>query len=234
MEKNIKPNLSIVIYEDGYLLVLNKPAGWVTLRSRNKMTSSLQDFVERNFKIFVAGRAGIVHRLDKDTCGLVIVAKNERVFQDLQKQFKKRQVKKVYWALICGRLSGEGEIFAPVKRTDNKKLKFEVGVGGRQAETKFKVLKNVVLYGKIFTLVEVRPKTGRTHQIRVHFKYLGHPIFGDKVYGGKESAKGPMFLVAKGISFLHPVTGEKLKFSIDLPKDLEKILFAGSRVEDKE
>jgi 23S rRNA pseudouridine1911/1915/1917 synthase len=215
---------SVTIHEDKYLLVLNKPAGWVTLRLKNREISSLQDFVEKKFKIFVAGRAGIAHRLDKETNGLVLAAKTEKVFADLQRQFKKRQVKKVYWALVSGILEGKGKIFAPIKRTDNKKLKLTVGVSGRVAETKFKVLKNMVIDGKDFSLVEARPKTGRTHQIRVHFKYLGHPIFGDKLYGGKENFRRPMFLIAKEIAFTHPVINKKMKFRIDLPEKLREVI----------
>lgn len=213
-----------IIYQDQALAVLNKPGGLVVLRGPTVREKTLQDWVENNLGIDIAGRAGIVHRLDKGTWGLILVAKNQQAFDTLQRQFKERRVEKTYWALVRGRPPIEGEIVAPIGRSPGRRLKFAVVPGGKAAKTSYRVMKEVIVNSEEYTLVEVRPKTGRTHQIRVHFQYLGHPIFGDVLYGGRKERGRPLFLVAKEISFAHPETREEISFRIDLPKELKSLL----------
>ena len=222
-----------VLYEDNSLLVLNKPAGLVTLRVATFKGKTLQDFLEEEFNIFVRERGGIVHRLDKETQGIILVAKNNRAFDHLQDQFKERKVEKVYLALIRGKLTGEGEITAPIGRNLGRRLQFAVVPGGKKAETGYQVLKNLKINEEEYTLVKVRPKTGRTHQIRVHFKYLGNPVFGDSFYGGKKEQGRPMFLVAKEIKFIHPADGRLMEFKITIPKRLSSLMPANEKEREK-
>lgn len=209
-----------IVYQDQALALLNKPGGLVVLRGPTVKGTTLQDWVEKNLGIDLAERAGIVHRLDKETWGLILVAKDRQIFDHLQRQFKERRVEKTYWALVRGKPPIEGEIVAPIGRSPGRRLKFAVVPGGKSAKTKYRVLKRAILDSEEYTLVEIKPETGRTHQIRVHFQYLGYPIFGDKIYGGKREQGRPMFLVAKKIGFLHPVEGKKMNFEIDLPSEL--------------
>ena len=215
-----------IIHRDDSFLVLNKPAGFVTLRTETYKKETLQDWVEKELAIFIKNRAGIAHRLDKETSGLILVAKNDQVFNHLQAQFKERKVKKTYWALIRGKLTGKGEINAPIGRSPGNRLKFAVIPRGKKAKTGYQVLKNLKIEGEDYTLIKVRPETGRTHQIRVHFKYLGHPIFGDSLYGGKKEQGRPMFLVAKKISFNYP-SAKKMEFNIQIPKSLSELIKNG-------
>jgi len=213
-----------IVYQDQTLVVLNKPGGLVVLKGHTVREETLQDWVENNLGIDIANRAGIVHRLDKPTWGLILVARNQFAFDDLQQQFKERRIKKTYWALVRGKPPIEGEIVAPIGRSPGRRLRFAVVPGGKAAETSYRVMKEVVIGSEEYSLLEVRPKTGRTHQIRVHFQYLGHPIFGDRVYGGKRERERPLFLVAKEISFVHPETKKGVNFGIDLPKELRSLL----------
>ncbi len=228
-KKNLKPE---IVYEDNFVTVINKPAGWVTLKVKTFQGNTLQAWVEKkiqnsNFNLqndSFSRRCGIVHRLDKDTWGLIIGAKDKKSFLSLQSQFKKRLVKKEYFALVRGVLQTEGKIVAPVGRLSYDRLKYGVTPGGKKAETKFTAVKVYKIDRDKYTLVKVWPKTGRTHQIRVHFKYLGHPVYGDSLYGGKKGGKKPMFLVAKKISFSHPQSKETIKFEIDFPEKLGEII----------
>lgn len=230
-----------VIYQDDFLLVVNKPGGLVVLRTLTCHEKTLQDWVDDNFQFSVfpkkgslrdnfqfasdfARRAGIVHRLDKDTWGLILIAKNKKIFNQLQQQFKERNVEKTYWALVRGKLLGEGKVVAPIGRLARDRLKFGVVVKGKSAETNYRVIRQLKFCGEGYTLVAVKPKTGRTHQIRVHFRYLGHPIFGDSAYGGKKERGKPMFLIAKKIKFLHPGTGREVSFEVKLPRELARII----------
>lgn len=230
-----------IVFEDSSLLVINKPGGWVSLNTPSFSGPTIQNWVKENFKIEncppsvsprrgrgnlkikspAERRTGIAHRLDKDTWGLLLVAKSNRAFKDLQLQFKQRKVKKVYLALVRGRLKGQGEIKAPIDRAPYDGTQFDVVPGGKSAHTIFKVKKHYKIQSKIYSLVRVRLKTGRTHQIRVHFKYLGHPLFGDPIYGKNERA---MFLVAKEIGFTHPTKNKKISFKIEIPEVLKQIL----------
>jgi 23S rRNA pseudouridine1911/1915/1917 synthase len=221
---------SKVIFEDNFLLVIDKPAGIVVDRARTTKEKTLQDWLEDYLKTKgggVGNRAGIVHRLDKETSGLLLVAKTEKAFKNLQKQFKERKVTKHYLALVHGQVKPkEGVIKVPIARSPYNRKKFGVFLGGRQSQTKYKVKK----YYPDYTFLELMPKTGRTHQIRVHLKYLGHPIVGDEKYGGRKTVRQDrqwcphQFLHASFLSFLHPQTGKKIKFISQLPNDLKNSL----------
>ena len=194
-------------------------------------------FEFRNSDFEFSNRAGIVHRLDKETSGILLVAKNPQAFENLQKQFKERKVKKTYVALVHGKVEpSEGEINVPVGRLPWNRKRFGVLAGGREAVTKYKVLssKYYVSRGKreALTFIELYPQTGRTHQIRVHLKYFGHPIFADPLYAGRKTARNDrkflprIFLHASRISFLHPKTHESVTFESKLPEELERFLHA--------
>src|SRR5690348_6007115 len=204
MQKNI------VIYEDESLLVINKPAGVIVNRSDTTAhVETLQDIVERHLHIsypvvahregeypsteeVFASRSGIVHRLDKETSGIILVAKNADVFGKLQALFKERAVQKTYVALAHGKIAPEtGDINAPVGREQFNRMRFGVVAGGREARTEYTVLQ-MYEHSKtkeVLTLVELYPHTGRTHQIRVHLKYIGHPIVSDELYAGRKTSR---------------------------------------------
>ena len=244
-----------MIYEDQDLLVVNKPAGVIVNRSdttRHEVT--LQEMVEKylgypkNANRLIsqrkpgewetpedafANRSGIVHRLDKETSGALLVAKNVESFALLQGQFKDRVVEKTYKALSHGKIvPSVGEISVPVGRLEFNRKRFGVVAGGRESLTHYEVLKTYEnpKTKEILSFVELYPKTGRTHQIRVHLQYIGHPIFGDELYAGRKTSREDrkilprVFLHAAKISFNHPTTGERLTFEAPLPQELEQIL----------
>jgi 23S rRNA pseudouridine1911/1915/1917 synthase len=227
-----------VIYENDDFLVLEKPSGLTVNRSETvKDQETLQDLVEKKFKIDrgtddleYESRSGVVHRLDKETSGVILVAKNPQSFQNLKNQFKERKVKKTYLALAHGKLEGEGEIQVPVGRLPWNRKRFGVLAGGREAKTLYKAL-DVYQNGKEpLTLLELYPETGRTHQIRVHLKYINHPIFSDLLYAGRKIVREDrkklqrLFLHANKISFTHPKKRELLSFESRLPDVLENFL----------
>jgi 23S rRNA pseudouridine1911/1915/1917 synthase len=240
----MEPN---IIFEDEYIAVVSKPAGMVVNRAETtKDMVTLTDWAEQKFKIqkskikneedrdFVE-RAGIVHRLDKDTSGLVIIAKDPVSFSNLQAQFKSGNVQKTYIALAHGKVTPEeGEINVPVGRLPWDRTKFGVIPMGRESRTVYKVLeyKKLDLGKRVeeLAIVELYPKTGRTHQIRVHLRYLGFPIFGDALYAGRKNFKSDKqylkrhFLHAKKIQFLHPKTNEKIYVTSPLPPELVELL----------
>lgn len=238
---DFEPN---IIFEDEDILVVDKPAGLIVNKADTSVGKpTLQEWVEKklgrspheNSVSDFLSRAGIVHRLDKETSGLIIIAKDEESFANLQAQFKNREVEKIYEALVHGRVVPDtGEINVPVGRLPWDRKKFGVVADGKEARTLYKVLRRYVAkYGKKeeeFTLVKVYPKTGRTHQIRVHFKYLGYPVVSDLLYGGRKSARddrkilGRHFLHAKRIKFSHPKSGEKLELESSLPSELVDFL----------
>lgn len=233
MPKSVLPQPSVV-YEDDSVLVLNKPSGWVTNSSSTcRQLSVVQDWIFENFDFEISKdkdlRSGIVHRLDKPTSGLLLVAKTEEAFKALQMQFKTRKVVKKYLALVHGKLfPEEGQIKASVGRLPWNRERFGVLPGGRDAITNYKVLKylNHPLTGEVLTLVEVEPKTGRTHQIRIHFKYIGHPLVADTFYAGRKTSRNDLkfcprlFLHASFISFIHPKSGKRIEIESKLPEDL--------------
>lgn len=244
-----------IVFEDEYLLVLDKPAGMVVNRAESVKGETLQDWVESNNRSkpdhqsidspdFVK-RSGIVHRLDKETSGLLVVAKTPEVFSKMQEQFKLRMVKKKYIALVHGVIKDEtGTIKAEVGRLPWNRERFGVldEGEGKEAETEYKVTKRLrdAVSGKEvrkhpgkdfgYTLVELFPKTGRTHQIRVHLKSIGHPVVADEFYAGRKTAREDrkwcprLFLHAKEIEFCHPLTHEWIKLVSNLPSDLQDAL----------
>lgn len=237
-----------IIFEDSEILVLDKPAGiTVNKADTTKGEKTVQDFLEQKFSIFIRQladqfsnkeetdfykRAGIVHRLDKETSGILIVAKTPESFTQLQRQFKERVVKKTYIALVHGKVfPNEGEISVPVGRLPWNRKRFGVIAGGRESLTQFKVQSSKFkINGEILSLLELYPKTGRTHQIRVHLKYAGYPIFADPLYGGRKISRNDrkklsrIFLHASEISFNHPKTKEWLTFKSQLPEELDNFL----------
>lgn len=224
-----------IIFEDESILVLDKPSGWITNDASTTTTQPvIQTWLRENFKYPLIGdrerRDGIVHRLDKETSGLIIVAKTVNAFENLQSQFKERKVKKTYIALAHGEVEPkEGEISASVGRLPWRRERFGVLPGGREATTDYKVVKTLETKDEKFSLVELYPKTGRTHQIRIHLKFIGHPIVGDYFYAGRKTAREDrlwcprLFLHATKISFFHPETGKEVKFESELPKDLNLV-----------
>jgi 23S rRNA pseudouridine1911/1915/1917 synthase len=239
-----------VIFEDEYLLVLDKPASWVVNEADTvKNQPILQTWLRENYQYQISSdrlyRSGIVHRLDKETSGILLVAKTKEAFDNLQAQFKNREVKKTYTALVHGRMEPkEGSIAAPLGRLPWRKDRFGILPGGREARTDYRSITNYQLPARIatqsvaggaitseeLTLLELAPKTGRTHQIRIHLKYLGHPIVSDEFYAGRKTARNDrkwcprLFLHATSIQFTHPVNGQKLEFSSNLPTDLNGVL----------
>lgn len=242
-----------VLFEDQSLLVLNKPPGLVVTPAESVKVETLAEIMMRDFGIKVE-RGGVVHRLDKDTSGLLLIAKTDEALTQLQFQFKERMVKKEYAALVHGFLEQEETVTGSIERNPKNREKFIVSEEGREAETQFipdgkYVLKDSVMeelftsqFNKIqrkklertnygtFTFVRALPLTGRTHQIRVHLKHLGFPIVGDEKYAGRKTARldgrwcKRQFLHAAKISFYHPVTGQKLSFEAALPEDLRVVL----------
>lgn len=237
------------VYEDPDILVLDKPAGLTVNRSETTKGDTLQDWIEKYLKVskvsktldtsdtYVSSdtfrqRSGIVHRIDKETSGLLIVAKNLESFENLQKQFKERHVKKTYVALVHGKIQGTGEIKVPVGRLPWNRKRFGILAGGREAATRYRVISNFKspISNEQLTLLQLTPETGRTHQIRVHLKYINHPIFADELYAGRKTARSDrkilprLFLHAEKISFAHPKTGESVTFESKLPEELLKIL----------
>jgi len=216
------------------LLVLDKPAGVVVNRAKSVRGKTVQDWLEKYLKIRGRGigeRAGIVHRLDKETSGILLVAKTKEAFENLQAQFKKREVKKTYTALVHGKVEPEkGRVGVPVGRLPWNRERFGVLPGGRNAETEYKVSSYYKKDNQDFSRLTVTPKTGRTHQIRIHLRYLGHPIVSDEFYGGRKTARldrtwcPRLFLHAAEIAFTHPVGKKPANFKLNLPEDLEKAL----------
>jgi 23S rRNA pseudouridine1911/1915/1917 synthase len=220
-------NTPQVIFEDDYILALNKPTGYVVNDSNTISDApSLQDYIDKTLSFELSHnkefRNGIVHRLDKPTSGVILVAKTEKVFNALQKEFADREVNKVYVALVHGNLLDKsGEINAKIGRLPWKRTKFGVLEEGRDALTKYKLIDS----NNNYSLIELYPKTGRTHQLRVHMKHINHPIVGDLLYGGRKVAKadiknfGRLMLHAKSIEFTHPITKEEIKLEAPLPQN---------------
>lgn len=224
-----------VVYEDEDLIVINKPPGMVVHPAAGNRTGTLVNaLLARAGKLSSIGgveRPGIVHRLDKDTSGLLVVAKNDLAHQSLSRQIAAHAASRRYLALVVGDLAQDsGTIDAPIGRhpTDRKKMAVVAG-GGRTAVTHFAVLERFAVGGAKFTLVEARLETGRTHQIRVHLAACGHPVVGDPTYGPKTKlAVAVSFprqaLHAWRLRFAHPRTGASMKFEAPLPADFAGLL----------
>ena len=209
-----------VIYEDADIIVVNKPSGMVVHPSAGNMTGTLVNGLAHQIKDLsgIGGvlRPGIVHRIDKDTSGLLMVAKNDIAHESLANQLREKTVRREYIALVHGELGHEkGIIEAPIARDPKDRKRMAVVEGGKQAVTHFEVLKRFA----DFTLLKCILETGRTHQIRVHMRYIDHPLAGDEMYGPRKTLKTGygQLLHAKLIGFEHPTTGEQMTFNSDLP-----------------
>ncbi|MGQ9683328.1 MAG: RluA family pseudouridine synthase [Anaerolineae bacterium] len=217
-----------VIYEDGELAVLDKPAGLVIHPAHGHATGTLADALLHRFPDLAGwpaeeGYPGVVHRLDRDTSGVLLVARTPAARDALRAQFKAGTVRKVYWALVIGHpKQRRARIEAPIARDPAERKRMAVVPHGRPAATEYHVLEHLGSY----SLLEVRPQTGRTHQIRVHLAAIGHPIAGDRVYGPQRQrlALPRMFLHARQITFCHPATGREMTFQAPLPADLAQPL----------
>lgn len=227
-----------VVYEDETLIVINKPAGLVVHPAAGIHSGTLANALAFHFqKLPVSAgsiRPGIVHRLDRDTSGLLVVAKTEEALENLSDQFRERTVFKSYVALVHGRVDTEsGQIDEPLARDPGNRTRMAVVRSGRSALTLYKVRKHF----HRFTLLEVELKTGRTHQIRVHLAWFHHPVVGDQVYGGGRDNNvqdarlrsqirnlGRQFLHAERLGITHPSTGERKEFSAPLPAELTDLL----------
>ncbi len=219
-----------ILYEDDDLLVINKPTGMVVHpapgHSEDTLVNALLAYHPELQGVGGEERPGIVHRLDKDTSGLMIVAKNTRTLAALTEQMQRHAIQKRYLALVEGVLSlDQGSIDAPIGRDPRHRQQMAVTArGSREARTHFRVLQRFARH----TLLLLQLETGRTHQIRVHLKAIGHPAVGDPVYGSGNARHQPrlerQFLHAYQLQFTHPTTGKTLEFEVPLPADLQKIL----------
>ncbi len=217
----IKMDLDIV-YEDDFLMVINKPSGLVVHPASGHYNDTLVNGIMYHLNIkSTENRAGIVHRIDKDTSGLLLIAKDEETLMYLSDELKKRKVKRVYEALVSGVIMhNTGTIDAPIGRDQNNRQKMSVTeINSKDAKTHFKVLKRF----KDSTLIECTLETGRTHQIRVHMNYIKHPIINDPVYGTKINDYGQM-LHAKTLGFIHPKTKEYVEFTKEPDNEFNKML----------
>lgn len=223
-----------IIFEDEYLLAVDKPAGMTVHPAPGNLRGTLVNAVLFHCKdlkgIGGVERPGIVHRLDKDTSGLIVVAKTEAAHRSLAAQFKERTVRKTYLALARGVVKeSKGTMTGAIgrHRTERKKMSVHPE-GGREAETRFEVIRRF----EKFTYLRLSPKTGRTHQIRVHLAAMGHPVLGDELYGGRSASglkKMPRHaLHAHRLSLVHPHSGEALELESPLPADMSNFLEAYS------
>ncbi|RCK75214.1 MAG: Ribosomal large subunit pseudouridine synthase D [Ignavibacteriae bacterium] len=253
-----------IVYEDDYIIVVNKPAGMVTHPAYGNYTGTLvnallyhcqgklahvnevadqdedTDIKDRVGYEPLNARAGIVHRLDKDTSGLIVVAKDDFAHSFLAKQFANRTIEREYWAIVWGRFGKQkkGIIEANLARSKSDRKKVAVSESGKYAVTEYEVITEF----DFLSLIKLKLKTGRTHQIRVHMHHIGHPVFGDPTYGGRRISYGEnvkkdklfveellgimkrQALHAKTIGFIHPITKEKMFFDSKLPVDMQKVL----------
>ncbi len=236
-----------IVYEDDHLLVINKPAGMVVHPAYQNWTGTVVNALAYHFQQLPQmpgneGRPGLVHRIDKDTSGLLVIGKTERALTHLAKQFFNHTIERTYWALVWGVPDPpEGTIDVPVGRSLKDRrvtVAFPEGDHGRHAVTHYKLLQDL----RYVSLVECRLETGRTHQIRAHMKHIGHTLFNDATYGGNQVLKGTVFtryrqfvencfkiiprqaLHAKTLGFVHPETGEQLQFDSELPDDFRNAI----------
>ena len=212
-----------VIYEDEHVVVINKPTGVLahakgTFSSEGTVATWLKQHCDdAKSDFWHSNRAGIVHRLDRATSGVMIVAKDEETQRFLQKQFANRKVKKMYLAVVSGELpESEGVIDIPIERNPKKPATFRAGVNGKPAQTEFSVLKT----NSTLSLIELKPKTGRTHQLRVHLSYLKHPIVGDTFYGGTPANR--LMLHAQALEITLP-GGLRKVFEAPQPEEFESL-----------
>lgn len=248
-DTDVKPeNIPLnIVFEDEHLLIVNKPAGMVVHPAFQNWSGTLVNALTYHFQNLPEmpgneGRPGLVHRIDKDTSGLLVIAKSERAITGLAKQFFDHSIDRTYWALVWGEPNPEnGTINVHVGRSlKDRRITsaFPDGDFGRTAITHYKTLKTL----RYVSLIECKLETGRTHQIRAHLKYLGHPLFNDATYGGSEIVKGTIFskykqfvdncfkilprqaLHAKTLGFEHPITKERMEFDSELPQDFKDVI----------
>jgi 23S rRNA pseudouridine1911/1915/1917 synthase len=233
---NAQPIPLEILFEDEYLACVNKPAGIPVHPAGSRMSSTLVNALLHHFKTLSSGshelRPGIVHRLDQGTSGVIIIAKDDQTHEFLSTLFKERQMKKVYWAIVHGEPpTDDGEIDQPIRRNPSERKQMMVHRDGKPSMTNYKVLKR----GQGGSLLEVYPLTGRTHQIRVHFKHVGFPVVADPLYNKKNQLhKGKLETIlkeypgfglhAKSLTFVHPVTGQEHTFEAPLPDVLQAIV----------
>ena len=246
-----------IVFEDREVLVLNKPAGLVVNRSQTIKEETLQDQLSEYFNLGsslgIGDRAGIVHRLDRETSGLLLVAKTPKAFENLQDQFRERKVEKEYVCLAHGQINQDSGVIEGDVGRIGKFGKFGIVEEGRESRTEYKVTKKyeftkrlfdellpkvqtksrinyLIKQAKKYTLLNLFPKTGRTHQIRVHIKSIGHPVVSDLIYTPKKLLKFDflwcprLFLHASKIKFKHPKSRKDIEFKSDLPGDLKDAL----------
>jgi len=232
-----------IVHEDERLIVVNKPAGMVTHPAYGNMSGTLVNALlfhcNRLSSLNGPTRPGIVHRLDKDTSGLMVVAKDDEAHAHLARQFSRRTIDREYWAIVWGQFRQQsGTIEAELARSRSDRKKMAVVAGGKPAITQYAVLERF----EYLTLLQLKLKTGRTHQIRVHLSHINHPVFGDPIYGGRRIAWGPrtarqrsevqemlrdlprQALHAKTVGFVHPGSGRPVLFDSDLPEDMARML----------
>lgn len=218
-----------VLYEDAFLIGVNKPAGMVVHPAPGHpdgtLVNALLAYDPDIAQVGPSGRPGIVHRLDMETSGVLVVARRPDVLERLQEQFRSREVKKTYLALVHGRMEPpEGIIEVPIGRHPRHRQRMAAVGGGKYARTRFHAVE--VLGSGRFTLVRAHPYTGRTHQIRVHLAWLGHPVVGDEVYGrrGESLLEGRHFLHARRLRLTHPKFGDELDLRAPLPPELTTLV----------
>lgn len=236
-----------IIYEDEWLLVLNKPAGWVVNRAESVHETTIQDWLETQYEFLYnlsldqhtktfLDRSGIAHRLDKDTSGVLLAAKNPNTLTKVMDLFKKRRMTKHYVALVHGNVSpSAGFVRLPMARNIYNRHQFTVDPLGKTAHTDYLVMSgyakpNAATHHNHYSLLQLAPKTGRTHQIRVHSKYIGHPLVSDALYTSKNQLAIDLtwcprhFLHAATLAFVHPETERHVLFEAPLPDDLHLAL----------
>ena len=217
-----------IIYEDDYLLIVNKPADIAIHPSNNHYSTSLSNGVRYYFdSLNLKKKTRPVNRLDKGTSGIVIFAKNEYIQEELIKQMKTKEFKKEYIAVVLGTLEHKcGTIDAPIARVPGSIIERYVHTSGDYAITHYEVLKNL----ENITLVKLILETGRTHQIRVHMKFIGHPIIGDTLYSKESSVITRQALHAYKVTFIHPITLKTVTFTTEIPNDIKKLSKSISRI----
>ncbi|HER2671003.1 TPA: RluA family pseudouridine synthase [Streptococcus pyogenes] len=215
-----------IIYEDDALAIINKPQGMVVHPSAGHpsgtMVNALMYHIKDLSSINGVVRPGIIHRIDKDTSGLLMVAKTDAAHQALAEELKAKKSLRKYLAIVHGNLPNDrGMIEAPIGRSEKDRKKQAVTAKGKEAVTRFTVLER---FGD-YSLVELQLETGRTHQIRVHMAYIGHPVAGDPLYGPRKTLSGHgQFLHAKTLGLTHPMTGKEMIFTVEAPEIFQKVL----------
>ena len=229
-----------ILFEDNVFLAINKPPGIVVNRAESVKGETVQDWIEgylpketwdgqtnTDFK----ERSGIVHRIDKETSGIHLIAKTPDAFRELQKQFKERVIHKTYLAIVHGTIAPKvGEIRAPVGRLPWNRERFGIVPGGKESVTRYTVCKVFMKDEQPFSFIELHPETGRTHQIRVHMKYMNHPILGDYLYAGRKTSRDDrmwaprVMLHAQKLVCMHPITGTPIEIVAPIPDDMNSII----------